>query len=89
MMGKIIELFTDSSRFSNDLEMQVRNYACARCSILIYDAINSETEGTMATKMAEYGITKLPAVSIDGKIFPLEKLEKGHVPSLIRKFFHK
>lgn len=88
-MGKTIELFTDSSKFSNDLEKQVRNYACARCSILIYDANHQETKRTMETKMAEYGITKLPAVSIDGKIFPLEKLEKGHIPSLIRKFLHK
>jgi len=88
-MGKTIEIFTDSRHFSNDLENQVNDYACSRCSILVYDASNPETKETMESKAAEYGITELPAVSIDGKLVPIDKLKMGHVSSLIRKLLHK
>ncbi|MBC5635214.1 hypothetical protein H8S33_00100 [Ornithinibacillus sp. BX22] len=87
-MGKTIEIFTDSSRFSNDLENQVKNYACSRCSILVYDASNPETTRTMDSKVAAYNIATLPAVSIDGKVVPLDKLKKGRFSSLVRQFWH-
>jgi len=43
----------------------------------------------MEDKAAEYGIETLPAVTIDGKVVPIDKLKKGNVASLVRQLFHK
>jgi hypothetical protein len=87
-MSKTIEIFTDSSRFSNDLENQVKDYVCSRCSILVYDASNPESKSIMESKTAEYGITTLPAVTISGKLVPLDKLKKGKISSLVRQLLN-
>lgn len=74
-MSKTIEIFTDSSLFSNSLENKVKEYACSKCSIVVYDANNLDTKRIMKSKTEEYGITILPAVTIDGKLVPQEKLK--------------
>lgn len=74
-MSKTIEIFTDSSLFSNSLENKVRDYACSKCSIVVYDASSLDTKRIMTSKTEEYGITTLPAVTIDGKLVSLEKLK--------------
>ncbi|MFD1735027.1 hypothetical protein ACFSCX_00475 [Bacillus salitolerans] len=89
-MGKTIEIFTDSSRFPSDIiENQVKNYACLRCSFLVYDAVNSNTTFLMESKIAEYGIAKFPAVTIDGKVVSLDKLKKGKISTLVQKMLHQ
>lgn len=88
-MSKFIEVFTDSSRFSNELENQVKDYVCSRCTILVYDASNPDNKSIMKLKAVEYGITTLPAVTISGKIVPLDKLKKGKISSLVRQLMLK
>ncbi|MFC4402394.1 hypothetical protein [Gracilibacillus xinjiangensis] len=88
-MSKTIEIFTDSNQFSSELENKVKDYACSRCSIHVYDASNPNTKSTMEAKVAEYGVTSLPAVTMDGKLIPLEKLKKGSLSTLVQKFLHK
>ncbi|MFT4415369.1 hypothetical protein ACLM5H_16025 [Fredinandcohnia humi] len=87
-MSKNIEIFTDSSRFSNDLENQVRDYACSRCTITVYDASDPNWKSIMESKKTEYGVTTLPAVTISGKIVPLDKIKKGKISSLVRDLLH-
>ncbi|CAM4290340.1 hypothetical protein [Paenibacillus tarimensis] len=84
-MGKTIEVFTDSARFP-DLEKQVRAYACPRCSITVYDASRPDADGLMNIKTSEYGIAELPAVMMNGRLMPLEKLNKA---SVLSKLFHR
>ncbi|MFV2048614.1 hypothetical protein KDJ21_005530 [Metabacillus litoralis] len=88
-MSKNIEIFTDSKRFSNELENQVKDYACSRCSLLVYDASNPYTKDIMESKVVQYGITELPAVTIEGKLVPIEKVKKGSIYTLIRQLLHK
>lgn len=88
-MSKTIEIFTDSSRFSNDLENQVKDYACSRCSIIVYDANNTDFKSVMEMKTAEYGVKTLPAVAISGKLVPLDKLKKGKIASFVSQLMHK
>lgn len=88
-MSKTIEIFTDSSLFSNDLENQVREYACSRCSIIVYDANNPDFKSIMESKQAEYGVTALPSVTISGKKVPIEKLRKGKTSSIVNHLLHK
>lgn len=84
-MHRTIEVFTDSQLFSNDLENKVRELACPRCTIHVYDASNNEDNLEMEGKLAEYGITSLPAVVFDCKPVPLDKLYKDEIVNLVRQ----
>ncbi len=88
-MSKTIEIFTDSSRFSNALENQVKDIACSRCSIIVYDANNTDFKSIMELKTAEYGVTTLPAVTISGKLFSLDNLKNGKISSFVNQQLHK
>ncbi|MCM3162565.1 hypothetical protein [Metabacillus litoralis] len=43
----------------------------------------------MESKVVQYGITELPAVTIEGKLVPIEKVKKGSIYTLIRQLLHK
>lgn len=86
-MGKNIEIFTDSSLYGDDIVERVKETACPRCSILVHDANHVGTSTHMNAKFSEYGITSLPAIVIDGKLAPLEKLTKGKFMSLVHHLF--
>ncbi|XEC95096.1 hypothetical protein AB6A23_00445 [Paenibacillus tarimensis] len=88
-MGKNIEIFTDSSLYGDDIVELVKKYACPRCSILVHDAKITGTSTDMHSKISEYGITSMPAVIIDGKLIPSEKLVKGKLMSLFSHIFKK
>lgn len=84
-----IEIFKDGSPQSDDLEARVRELACPRCSILVYDAGSPECEAELKSRAAKYGIGSLPAVTLDGKTVSPEQLNKGKVSEIIRNLFHK
>ncbi|WP_276352970.1 hypothetical protein [Cohnella caldifontis] len=85
----MIEIFKDGSPQADDLEARVRQLACPRCSILVYDAGSPESEAALQAKAAEYGIDSWPAVTLDGKAVSPEQLKKGEVSEIIRNLFHK
>ncbi|UOE94077.1 hypothetical protein [Alkalihalobacillus sp. LMS39] len=88
-MSKTIEIFTDSSRFSNELELQIKHIACSRCTVIIYDASHPDSQEMMETKAAKYGVTVLPAVTLDGHVIPLDQLNKESIPTLVQKLLQK
>ncbi|MCH1626735.1 hypothetical protein [Fredinandcohnia quinoae] len=88
-VSKTIEIFTDSSRFSDDLENLVKDYACSRCTIIVYDANNTDFTSIMELKTAEYEVTTLPAVAVSGKLVPLDKLKNGKISSFVNHLLHE
>jgi len=88
-MSKTIEIFKDGSPQSDELEAQVRELACPRCSILVYDTGSPDSEAQMQAKAVEYGIESWPAVTLDGKAVSPEQLNKGKVAEIVRNLFHK
>lgn len=88
-MSKTIEIFKDGSPQSNELEDRVRELACPRCTILVYDAGSPESEAELQEKAAKYGIESWPAVTLDGKAVSPEQLKKGKVSEIVRSLFHK
>jgi|GEM_PF-1422323 len=88
-MGKNIELFTDSSLYGNDIIERVKQLACPKCSILIYDAKGTGPSEEMQSKAKAYGIASMPAIVMDGRIIPLEKLAKGSLANLVHHLFKK
>lgn len=88
-MSKTIEIFKDGSPQSDVLEAQVRELACPRCSILVYDSGSPDSKAQMQAKAAEYGIKSWPAVTLDGKAVSPEQLQKGKAAEIVRNLFHK
>lgn len=88
-MGKTIEIFTDSSLYGDDLVERVKQHACSRCSILIYDAHGTGSSAEMQSKAYEYGVTSMPAIVMDGKQISPEKLVRGKLTNMIHHIFKK
>ncbi|MDG0795147.1 hypothetical protein OMP38_33225 [Cohnella ginsengisoli] len=74
---------------SDELEAQVRELACPRCSILVYDTGSPDSKAQMQAKAAGYGIESWPAVTLDGKAVSPEQLKEGNVAQIVRKLFHE
>lgn len=88
-MSRTIEIFKDGSLQSDELEAQVKELACPRCSILVYDTGSPDSDLQMQAKAAEYGIQSWPAVTLDGKVVSPEQLKKGKAAEIVRNLFHK
>lgn len=88
-MGVTIEVFRDNSPQSDQLEAYVREHACPRCTILVYNDNRPEDQGVLQAKATEYGIEAWPAVALDGKVVTKEQIKGGKVSDIVRKLFHK
>lgn len=88
-MGKNIEIFTDSSLYGDDIVERVKEFACSKCAILVYDANDAEKSTEMQLKVIAYGVTSMPAIVINGKLIPPEKLEKEKFIGVFHHLFHK
>lgn len=73
-MSKVVEVFTAGSYLCNDVVEQVKNLACPKCEIVIYDLNEKNSNTVWEQKSKAYGIQSIPTVTIDGKIVDLYKL---------------
>jgi len=69
-MGARIEIFTDGGSEGEQAISKVRELACSKCEIMIYDL---RLEGK--TQAEAYGVVTLPAVVMNGKIVDLQALK--------------
>ncbi|RIX50166.1 hypothetical protein D3P08_21705 [Paenibacillus nanensis] len=82
-MGKQIEVFVDGSANGKELVKMVKENACPKCVVTIYDAGASGSD--VLEKAASYGVLSIPAVTIDGKPIDHRKLRSGKIVSASRK----
>ena len=73
-MGVTIEIFTDTGLYGNEITERVRRSACPKCTVIVHDASDPASSADMQAKALAYGIAALPAVVMDGKAIPAEKL---------------
>jgi hypothetical protein len=71
-MGAKIEVFVDNSPLSSTVIQKVKDLACFRCKITVYNLDDQDYED----KMKVYGIGSIPAVVLNGKLVDLEKVKK-------------
>ena len=88
-MSKFIEVFTNSNLYGNDIVDRVNQTACSKCTILVYDASNTESSAEMQEKAYKYGVTSMPAIVMDGKLINPEKLVQGKLASIVHHVFKK
>ncbi len=68
-MAKIkVEVFTAGCSVCAPVVELVKKTACSSCEVVIYDLNEGCATNECRTKAKKYGITRIPAVVVDGKL---------------------
>lgn len=67
-MAKRVEVFTAGSYLCEGVVKQVKNLACQKCEVIVYDLNRKTSTIEWEEKAQVYGVQSIPAVAIDGKI---------------------
>ncbi|MBF1989845.1 thioredoxin family protein [Fischerella thermalis] len=65
MAKRLVEVFIAGCYLCDDTIKLVRELACPHCEVQIY---NLHEENSYREKVAQYGIHRIPAVVVDGKL---------------------
>lgn len=67
-MGLRIEVFTAQSMLCAPVVEAVREAACSNCEVTVHDLSVGDGSRESLDKAVQYGITRLPAVVINGEL---------------------
>ncbi|QMV44543.1 glutaredoxin [Cohnella cholangitidis] len=70
-----VEVFVDGSPRCEDVVRQVKELACSKCEVIVYNLNDPISIANMANKASDYGIENFPAVTINGKLVEIDKLK--------------
>ena len=68
MNKRNIEIFTAGCQVCNPVVDMVRSLSCENCDVTVYDLVKQCDSKECITKVEEYGIKRLPAVAVNGKL---------------------
>lgn len=68
MAKRVVEVFTGGCYLCDETLKMVRELACENCSILVHDLRPGQITAESREKAAKYGIQRVPAVVVDGKL---------------------
>jgi glutaredoxin len=68
MAKRLIEVFTAGCPLCDETVKLVRELACQNCEVQIYDLREGCTTNECRNKAKQYGIYRVPAVVVDGKV---------------------
>lgn len=74
-MNRKIEIFTAGCPMCDPVVKMVQELTCDSCEVTIYDMIKLCDDNTCLNKAKAYGVVRLPAVAVDGKL--LNRCESG------------
>lgn len=63
-----VEVFTAGCSFCDEAVRLVRSLACPSCKVLVYDLREGCATDECRARAREYGIHRVPAVAIDGRL---------------------
>ena len=63
-----VEIFTANCPVCDPVVKMVNEVACENCEITTYDLVKQCEDKTCLTKLKEYGIKKVPAIAVNGKL---------------------
>ena len=67
-MKRQVEVFTANCPVCDPVVQMVKELACDQCEIIIYDMVKQNKDKPFLNKLAEYGVNRLPAVTVNGKL---------------------
>lgn len=65
---RLIEIFTAGCYICEEAVEKIKSLACPSCEVKVYDLHNKCDTEECTDKAREYGIQRVPAVVIDGKV---------------------
>ena len=68
MAKRKVEVFTAGCPVCEDTVKTVKSLACPSCEVVVYDLNKDCPTNECRTKAKEYGITRVPAVAVDGRL---------------------
>lgn len=68
MSKRLVEVFTAGCPLCDETVKVVRELACENCDVQVYDLRSGCATNTYREKVAQYGIHRVPAVVVDGKL---------------------
>lgn len=74
VMGAKIEIFVEGSHSSPAFVEKVKALCCSKCEVVVHNKLEQSVEGEFEEKTQAYGIEALPAVTMDGKVVDMEKV---------------
>lgn len=67
-MKRKIEVFTANSPMCEPVVKLVNELACDNCELTVYVMVRQYNDKVCVSKAREYGISRIPAVAVDGKL---------------------
>lgn len=67
-MKRQVEIFTANCPVCDPVVKMVKDLACDNCELTTYDLVKQCDDKSCVSKINEYGIKKLPAIAVDGKL---------------------
>jgi glutaredoxin-related protein len=67
-MKRKIEIFTANCPVCDPVVKLVNELSCGSCDVTVYDLVQQCDNKACLNKAKEYGITRVPAVVVDGKL---------------------
>ena len=67
-MKRKIEIFTANCPVCDPVVKMVNELSCGSCEVIVYDMIKQCYDKACLNKANAYGIARIPAVAIDGKL---------------------
>ncbi|GAA5027368.1 hypothetical protein GCM10011506_16760 [Marivirga lumbricoides] len=67
-MKRQVEIFTANCPVCDPVVQMVKELVCEQCEITIYDLVKQCEDKTCLSKLEEYGIKKVPAITVNGSL---------------------
>ena len=67
-MKRQVEIFTANCPVCDPVVQMVKELACDNCEITTYDLVKQCDDKSCLSKLKEYGVKKLPAIVVNGKL---------------------
>lgn len=80
-----IEVFTAGSYLCDGVVNEVKELACPKCEVLVYDLNQKSTTDECVDKAKAYGVRSVPAVAINGKLVDIDVVKKARLSSITSK----
>lgn len=67
-MKRSIEVFTANCPVCDPVVKMVNELSCSQCDVTVYDLVKQCDDQACLNKAKEYGVLRIPAVVVDGKL---------------------
>lgn len=82
-MKRQIEIFTANCPVCDPIVQMVNDLVCDNCEVTTYDLVKQCEDKTCLSKVEEYGVKRLPAIAVNGKLLDCCQISAPTKESLV------